>query len=284
MAESIQKNAFLILSVLSIAPRNQIGRAEVDGKLLVDQTNLSPADINDAISLLADSGYVERQRAIGFAPFHFRTVYITPRGRYEIERLKETEREKQYDTNANKALARPPIPVGSPYGFHDEDWETVTLRKTNSNELFIVLGYQFKSNYYDSSALRSNIETSFKLAVSEYNNFPDAIQVTLVFRSLEAGYGEHLFNEIARDIISADIAVFETSDLNSNVMLEMGVALTWGVRVLPIKVLDRPKPPSDISGQTWADYEDSGKLFIDKDHQSKLMRMVERAARTKAKS
>lgn len=42
------------------------------------------------------------------------------------------------------------------------------------------------------------------------------------------------FNEIARDVISADIAVFETSDQNSNVMIEMGVALTWGRRVLPI--------------------------------------------------
>jgi predicted nucleotide-binding protein len=66
-----------------------------------------------------------------------------------------------------------------------------------------------------------------------------------------------LFNEIARDIISSDIAVFETSDLNPNVMLEMGVALTWDVRVLPIKKEGQPKPPSDISGQTYADYRDS---------------------------
>jgi len=42
---------------------------------------------------------------------------------------------------------------------------------------------------------------------------------------LSAGYGRHLFNEIASDIISADIAVFEASDLNANVMIEIGVAL-----------------------------------------------------------
>jgi hypothetical protein len=47
-------------------------------------------------------------------------------------------------------------------------------------------------------------------------------------------YGEYLFNEIARDIISADIAVFDTSGLTPNVMLEMGVALTSGTRVPPI--------------------------------------------------
>jgi hypothetical protein len=51
-------------------------------------------------------------------------------------------------------------------------------------------------------------------------------EVRLALRSLRAGYGEHLFNEIARDVIRADIAVFETSDRNPNVMIEMGVALT----------------------------------------------------------
>jgi hypothetical protein len=106
--------------------------------------------------------------------------------------------------------------------------------------------------------------------------------VALDFRTLKAGYGEHLFNEIARDVISADIAVFDTSYQNPNVMLEMGVALTWGVRVLPIKKEGCPKPPSDISGQTWADYRSSGSEFVDTDHESKLVRMVERSARKKA--
>lgn len=101
---------------------------------------------------------------------------------------------------------------------------------------------------------------------------------------MAAGYGEHLFNEIARDIISADIAVFETSDLNPNVMLEMGVALTWGIRVLPIKDEGCPRPPSDISGQTWADYRNSAAEFIDSEHHRKLIRMVERAARKKGRS
>src|SRR2546425_1188080 len=85
-----------------------------------------------------------------------------------------------------------------------------------------------------------------------------ALPGATLFEPLAAGYGEHLFNEIARDVISADIAVFDTSDLNPNVMIEMGVALTWGVRVLLIKEKNCPKPPSDISGQTWADYEENG--------------------------
>jgi hypothetical protein len=107
------------------------------------------------------------------------------------------------------------------------------------------------------------------------------IPVQLIFKPLEAGYGEHLFNEIARDIISSDIAVFDASDLNPNVMIEMGVALTWDVRVLPIKEHSCQKPPSDVSGQTWADYHDSASKFTDESHHTKLVRMVERAAKKK---
>ncbi len=109
------------------------------------------------------------------------------------------------------------------------------------------------SRYYDSDKLRKNINMMFKRGVSEYNKLPGARLVELLFRPLVAGCGEHLFNEIARDIISSDIAVIETSDMNPNVMVELGGALTWGVRVFPIKAERRPKPPSDISGQTWAD-------------------------------
>ena len=100
----------------------------------------------------------------------------------------------------------------------------------------------------------------FRKAIEDYSNRLGAIRVGLHFQPLAAGY-EHLFNEITCGIISADIAVFDTSDLNPNVMLEMGVALTWGVRVLPIKNEKCQKAPSDISGQTWADYRDNDSLI-----------------------
>src|SRR5688572_33129474 len=66
-------------------------------------------------------------------------------------------------------------------------------------------------------------------------------------------------------------------------MLEMGVALTWGVRVLPIKAEGRPTPPSDVSSQTWADYQDSANVFLDSHRQDKLMAMIERALRKKGR-
>lgn len=132
--------------------------------------------------------------------------------------------------------------------------------------------------------MKQNIEKMFQQAVTQFNQESGNQKIALDFRPLAAGYGEHLFNEIARDIISADIAVFDTSDLNPNVMIEMGVALTWGIRVLPIKADGCPKPPSDISGQTWADYRNSAESFLDSEHNQKLLRMVERAIRKKSKS
>jgi hypothetical protein len=66
-------------------------------------------------------------------------------------------------------------------------------------------------------------------------------------------------------------------------MIEMGVALTWDVRVLLIKAEGQERPPSDISGQTWVDYRNSGEEWIDPHHHSKLVQMVERTARKKGR-
>jgi hypothetical protein len=41
---------------------------------------------------------------------------------------------------------------------------------------------------------------------------------------------------------------------------------------------------SDISGQTWADYENSGQGFVNPNHSKKMLRMVERSARKKQKA
>jgi hypothetical protein len=290
MPKSLQELASDVLRVLAMWPRDEMGLSETDGKTISKVTGLSPAEINDAVTLLVHSGYAEWRQYLGTAPYLFGAVGITPVGRYEHERtssilgdpliIKPREGERQAD---QPRISLPPAPIGSPYGFTDEDWEFIADRKDRSGELIVVLGYQFSSEHYDSEALKTNLESMFHWAVGQYNAIPTAVPTVLSFRALAAGYGEHLFNEIARDIIAADIAVFETSDLNPNVMLELGVALTWGVRVLPIKKVGRPKPPSDISGQTWADYNNSASEFVDAEHNEKLIRMVERAVRKKAR-
>ncbi len=184
---------------------------------------------------------------------------------------------------SSTATIRPSSPVGSPYGFEDEDWEIVADRKERKDQLRVVFGFQFASGHYNTEELKSNVKASFESALKEYHDQRMGSPVSMEFKSLGAGYGSHLFNEIVREIISADIAVFDVSDLNPNVMIEMGVALSWGVRVLPIKASGRPSPPSDVSGQTWVEYDNSGEKFLESDHQSKLARMVQRAIRKKAR-
>lgn len=278
MAETIKENAGVILSALYEESKASNSN-DIEGTRVQELTHLDPAQINDAVAILRDNGYVEWQQFLGTAPFDFGYVEITPRGKAEYERAVEESRKKS--DLSPPTIAQATTPVGSPYGFQDSDWELVSERKSEKGKLTVVVGYQFKSQKYVSDELIENLQMHFEKAVEEYNSLPTSIPVKLDFSPLAAGYGEHLFNEICRDIICADIAVFETSDLNPNVMLEMGVALTWGIRVLPIKVNGCPKPPSDISGQTWADYEDNGLHFLDQDHKRKMLRMVERAARKK---
>ncbi len=283
MSNFILVNTQLLLEILASMKRDEIGEAWVSGPELVDASHLSPAEINDAIIVLREGGLVEWRQYMGTVPFQFGIVTITSRGRYQFQQMIEQKKHDKEQIQPKSQSLLPLTPVGSPYGFTDEDWETLVEVKSQSNELQVVLGYQFKSDKYDSTQLKKNVKEMFEKAVAEYNQQTGVVPVTLTFQSLSAGYGEHLFNEIARDIISADIAVFETSELNPNVMLEMGVALTWGIRVLPIKNEDCPKPPSDISGQTWANHRNSAAQFIDPEHHRKLVRMVERAARKKGR-
>jgi hypothetical protein len=54
--------------------------------------------------------------------------------------------------------------------------------------------------------------------VETYNLRHQESSIVLNFSPLGAGYGEHFFNQIAREIISANIAVFDASDRNPNVV------------------------------------------------------------------
>lgn len=288
MAKSLEQMATDILLLLAQIRTNPDVPDEIDGPTLQEITKLSTADINDAFWLLKNSGYVDSVQYLETRDYNFTNVWITSLGRYEAERVSGILADPinvttNQPSNQEQRISLPPAPVGSPYGFTDEDWEFIARNKSNEGQLIVVMGYQFHSPHYDPGQLQSNIKSMFNEAVVRYNASPGALSTELSFRPLAAGYGEHLFNEIARDIISADIAVFDTSDLNPNVMLELGVALTWGVRVLPIRLHSQPQPPSDISGQTWAQYKNSAAEFLDPDHPHKLVRMVERAIRKKGR-
>jgi DNA-binding MarR family transcriptional regulator len=275
---SIIENANRVLEALSRMERPNDRDQYTEASELAGLTELTPSDLNDAVTLLEESGLIEWIRYLGTAPYKFAQVMITPRGRYEIEKAKLTA---SVESSVPSEALRRPSPVGSPYGFVDGDWDFVTLARSRGDQLRVVLGHQFVSEYYDTNELRANVRATFACALSRYERENEHRPIELYFKPLAAGYGEHLFNDIAREIIAADVAVFETSDLNPNVMLKLGVALTWGVRCLPIKLEGRPKPPSDISGHTWADYRANASEFSDADHSEKLFILVQRELRKK---
>jgi hypothetical protein len=218
---------------------------------------------------------------------------ITTKGQYELQRgekiitIKSNEEVQVLDVYTpvltsgqvitlfkNVLKLRPPI--GSPYGFTSSDWEHCASKQNDKNTLNVVLGSKFESTFFTLVNLQHNVELMFRQSLERYNREKGTTK-TLHFICLHGGYGEHLFNEIARDIISSDVAVFETSDQAANVYLEIGVALTHGVRVLLLKNETASKPTSDISGQTYVDYRKDAGEIVDRTHDEKLYRMVERA-------
>jgi len=268
------------------------GRYSFDGPGLQTRVQLDPDRLNDAVSLLEDNGYVEVGKYLGSAPFEFGDVELSSRGRVEFERVSavqaaaeaapdRVQSHPEPPRDPDTRVARQPMPVGSPYGFQDEDWESVTLGRADKGRLIVVFGHQWESKHFNTEDLRKNVGAMFGAALSGALAKHKGTSVQLDYRPLQGGYGGHLFNEIARDIIGADIAVFDTSDQNSNVMIEMGVALTWGTRVLPIREDSTSKPPSDISGQTWATYRASGSTWLDVEHAKKLQAVAERALKKK---
>lgn len=273
---SIEGNAIQILEHL-YRIQTQGVYYEVDGPILQQDTRLSPIELNDTIDVLEDAGFVEVLRELGKVPYDFRSIQISPRGKLEYERMQRAKEQK------TEPVKRHRLPVISPYGFREEDYEAIEESRAEKNVVRVVLGRAFETSNYLSDDLVKNVREDFNQAMDDFNKTQGTVKSRLEFKPLSAGYGEHLFNEIARDIISADIGVFDTSGLNPNVMLEMGVALTYGVIVLPIKKEGSPKPPSDISGQTWAEYRDSGAIFLGDNHAQKLRDLIKRAAWKRAR-
>jgi len=296
MATEIEKNQDLILTFLNKVA-NETGTMDyISAKDIGDETGLSPLKVNQAVELLNASGQVEWLQTMDSAPYDFISAKLTSRGAYMFQRKQAAEESVKslsqkggipesasvYELISFLTRRKPPIPEGSPYGFTDKDWEAVSAQKADKNVLCVVFGCKFDSDFCSYKELAKNLQSMFNEAVERFNNENKGANTSLRFEPLHAGYGEHLFNEIARDIISSDISVFETSDMAPNIFIEIGVALTWGSRVFLIKNEKCPTPPSDISGQTYADYSDNGQKFSDPDHSEKLYRMVERAIRKKS--
>ena len=146
------------------------------GEELQQALDIGPERLNPVIDQLSNTGLIKIYKYGGTFPYRFGQVKILSRGIYELERrksykkaisdLKPVNFDTQIKVSDFKTLMKsllglkelkPPTPVGSPYGFTDNDWELVSSRKSDLSTLHMVLGTKYVSSYYDTMALRQNI-------------------------------------------------------------------------------------------------------------------------------
>jgi hypothetical protein len=87
LTSSLKRVATDILLLLASMREKQQFPDGIDGPTLQKATKLTVDDINDAVSVLKDSGYVEIVLFMETRDFVFTTVKITPQGRFEAERV-----------------------------------------------------------------------------------------------------------------------------------------------------------------------------------------------------
>ena len=91
MTSDIQDNAYKILKFLYERQKELEDEIYVDAEDVKNGTGLTAVQTNDAIELLHESGLVERLQTLGTAPYNFKSVLITARGKYEVERRRSIE-------------------------------------------------------------------------------------------------------------------------------------------------------------------------------------------------
>jgi len=263
--QSIFRSSLEILQAIKESGSDEIIYTE-----LIEKSSLSKKELKPGLKYLVNLGVVEVD-----AGSYGKKIFINSLGKYLCQKITREIINNPKDTIQGGMMPPELVPIGSPYGFTPNDWKVVIQNKRDVKTLYTVVGLQYKSDIYDCSSFLSNLENHILRAVQNFNRYHDT-ELKLNYKKLEAGLGEHQFNKVVRDIIGADIAFFETSHLNPNVMMEMGVALTWGVIFIPLKEENHSKPPSDISGQTWVDYKDSAETICASGFNEKLIGMFKR--------
>src|SRR6476620_6511629 len=101
---------------------------------------------------------------------------------------------------------------------------TGTVIMTNKRRFRGFVGYQFKSKYFNRTELDHAVIEAFERAEADLSkDLGQPVQLTVT--PFDIASGTHLYAEILKLIDEADFCVFELSDLNNNVFLELGFAL-----------------------------------------------------------
>jgi hypothetical protein len=135
------------------------------------------------------------------------------------------------------------------------------MERRNDPSLRIVFGYQFSSDFYDTALLVSNLEAALARAARELNETREQageVPITYHFKTLSASRSGSLFCDICMDIQSSDIAFFEVSNRNPNVMLEYGLAIGSNTILIPLRDEQSQVLPTHLQGIRWYSYRDNG--------------------------
>lgn len=121
--------------------------------------------------------------------------------------------------------------------------------------IIITLCHQFKSKYYNSKALKSCIRSAIQDAEDSLTN------VNMAFEDIEeAVHDQQVHANVTKAIRKSHMVVFEISDLNHNVMYELGIANTLGKPIIIIREKSSDKElPADINQFIYLEY-DKGNL------------------------
>lgn len=128
--------------------------------------------------------------------------------------------------------------------------------KTRKIKVFV--GYQINSEYHEPENLK---QTIFKVKEIVERNFPN---VNLEIKFGEFVAGKVLFNEVLSAIKDCEIAIFDISENNPNVLIEVGLAYGNSKQVVLLKnelSKEKFKVPSDISPFIYVPYKDNKGIY-----------------------
>src|SRR5258708_4920172 len=88
MSDSIEENLQTVMGMLAAVDRDDSGYGWAVGDAIAERTGLAPGDINDAVTLLVESGAAKWLQALESHTWRFTLVALTPRGRALLQKAK----------------------------------------------------------------------------------------------------------------------------------------------------------------------------------------------------
>ena len=119
----------------------------------------------------------------------------------------------------------------------------------NRNVVRVFVAYQFRSSHFKRSEIDKAIVDACEKAQEDINRGrKEQIKIRPIAQDLLSG--ETINKQILAKIAGADFCIFEVSDNNPNVMIEMGYALGMGKKCVYLQYEEQPLSsiPSDLSG------------------------------------